>query len=126
MAILKRMQEQWDRCAAVVLVIVAAVALILGYNGVANTEFVAAQIPYFISGGVFGLLLLGAAGVLWLSADLRDEWVKLDRIEEHLVQIEVGLHQPRPSVPAASEGVADGAPAASASPARRRRPKAPA
>jgi hypothetical protein len=31
-----------------------------------------------------GVFLLGLGGVLWLSADLRDEWRKLDRIERRL------------------------------------------
>ena len=42
------------------------------------------QIPYVISGAMVGLFLLGLGALLWLSADLRDEWRKLDAIERHL------------------------------------------
>jgi hypothetical protein len=31
-----------------------------------------------------GLFLLGAGVMLWLSADMRDEWRKLDSIDQHL------------------------------------------
>jgi hypothetical protein len=37
--------------------------------------------PYIISGGVGGLFFLAVGGTLWLSADLRDEWRKLDAID---------------------------------------------
>jgi hypothetical protein len=91
MAIVKRFLDQWDRATAVVFAVIGFIALLLGYNGVSNNEFVAAQIPYFVSGGLVGLFLLGLAGVLWLSSDLRDEWVKLDEIEETLNRIEQTL-----------------------------------
>jgi hypothetical protein len=80
--------EQWDRVTAVVLVVAGLVALLLGYIGVSNSEFVAAQLPYFVSGGLLGLFFLGAAGVLWLSSDLRDEWVKLETMDARLERIE--------------------------------------
>jgi hypothetical protein len=32
-----------------------------------------------------GLFLLGLGALLWLAADLRDEWRKLDSIDRHLV-----------------------------------------
>jgi hypothetical protein len=42
-----------------------------------------------------GLFLLGLGALLWLSADLRDEWRKLDAIDRHL--LEGGrLPSPRP------------------------------
>jgi len=40
--------------------------------------------PYIISGGIGGVFFLGLGATLWISADLRDEWRKLDRIEEAL------------------------------------------
>jgi uncharacterized membrane protein YtjA (UPF0391 family) len=122
MALVKRLLEQWDRSLSLVLLLVGLVALILGYEGVSRTEFVAAQIPYFISGGLFGLFLLGTAGVLWLSSDLRDDWVKLQQIEERLDEIQSAIEQGR--VPSAST---DSTPAGSAprSPARTRSVTAP-
>jgi hypothetical protein len=120
MDIRKRALEQWDRVAAIVLVMVGALALVLGYNGVSSTEFVAAQIPYFISGGLVGLFCLGAAGVLWLSSDLRDEWVKLDRLDSTLQKLE-GLLDALPKA-ADADAATNGAPGRAPKPPAR--PKA--
>jgi hypothetical protein len=75
---------QWDRVLAVVAIIGGLTALVLGWAGAASTEYVAKQVPYALSGGLGGLTLLMIGGTLWLSADLRDEWRALDRLEEQL------------------------------------------
>jgi hypothetical protein len=64
-------------------VIAGALAIVLGWNGVSEEPLTAQQIPYVISGGVGGLFLLGLGAMLWLSADLRDEWRRLDAIERN-------------------------------------------
>lgn len=84
MAILKRLRGQYDRASAVVLTLAGAVCLIVGWVGASGTGLTAKQIPYVISGGLGGIFLMGLGAALWLSADLRDEWVKLDRIEHVL------------------------------------------
>ena len=76
---------QWDRAGAVACLAVGVVALIVGYVGVSGTRDTADQIPYVVSGGMVGLFLLGAGVMLWLSADMRDEWRKLDAIDQHLM-----------------------------------------
>jgi hypothetical protein len=48
---------------------------------VSDTLNTGEQLPYVVSGGMVGLFLLGLGAMLWLSADLRDEWRKLDRLE---------------------------------------------
>jgi hypothetical protein len=73
---------QWDRAAAWAAVAAGAIMLIVGWVEVSGTGFPAEQIPYIISGGLGGIFLLGLGATLWLSADLRDEWRKLDRIEQ--------------------------------------------
>jgi hypothetical protein len=50
---------------------------------VSREPLTAQQIPYLISGGVGGLFFLGLGAMLWLSADLRDEWRRLDAIERN-------------------------------------------
>jgi len=75
--LLKYLRVQWDRVGAVVCAIAGIVALIVGYVGTSGTEYIAEQIPYLVSGGVTGVMLLAAAAVLWISADLRDEWREL-------------------------------------------------
>jgi len=75
------LRAEWDRAAAVALVILGLIFLAVGYNGVANSPYVAEELAYLASGAVGGLFLLGCGATLWLSADLHDEWRKLDRIE---------------------------------------------
>jgi hypothetical protein len=40
----------------------------------------AEQLPYIVSGGLVGVVLVGLGGMLWLSADIRDEWGELHEI----------------------------------------------
>ena len=85
MDIVKYVRNQWDRTGAWLCVIGGAVALLVGYLGVSGTLNTGEQLPYVVSGGLVGLFLLGFGALLWLSADLRDEWRKLDAIDRHLV-----------------------------------------
>ncbi|HEV7861812.1 MAG TPA: hypothetical protein VGR20_03890 [Acidimicrobiia bacterium] len=89
------MRLAWDRAAAVILIAVGAVALLLGYVGVSGEAFPAKQLPYLISGGIAGVFILGVGALCWLSADMRDEWTKLDRIEGALNRLaDTGLTDP--------------------------------
>ena len=80
MDILHLLKLHWDRATAAALVVVGIVALALGWSGASDVVYPSQQIPYLISGGIGGLFCLGVAGTLWLSADLRDEWRKLDEL----------------------------------------------
>jgi hypothetical protein len=82
----KWLRLQWDRSLAWAFVAVGAIVLIVGWVGVSGSPYAAGQLPYIISGGIGGIFLLGVGATLWLSADLRDEWRKLDCIEEALRQ----------------------------------------
>ena len=84
MDVMKWARAQWDRVAAVAALVGALVLLLVGWLGVSDSVYPAEQLPYLISCGLLGVVLLGTAGTLWLSADLRDEWRKLDRLEERL------------------------------------------
>lgn len=85
----------WDRAAALALIAAGAVALILGWVGVSGEAFPAKQLPYLISGGIAGVFVLGVGTLCWLSADMRDEWTKLDRIESALNRLaDTGLTDP--------------------------------
>jgi hypothetical protein len=87
MEIMRFFRLQWDRTAAVIAAVVGVIALLLGYFGISGTPHVAAQLPYIISGGLFGIFALGIASMAWISADLRDEWRELRALrqlmEEH-------------------------------------------
>ena len=84
MELIKWLRLQWDRVFGGAFVITGAVALLTGWSNVSGTPYPAEQIPYVVSAGLGGLFLLGVGATLWHSADLRDEWRKLDRLEEKL------------------------------------------
>jgi hypothetical protein len=84
MDLLNLAKKQWDRSAALVFSVIGVIALIGGWLGVRGTPILAEQTRYIVSGGIGAIFLLGIGATLWLSADLRDEWRKLDRIEESL------------------------------------------
>lgn len=79
-------KAQPDRTAAIVCVTIGALALLIGYLGVSGTALTYEQLPYIVSGGLLGIALIGVGSTLWLSADLTDEWRKLDRVEDALQQ----------------------------------------
>ena len=84
MGIGRYIRNQWDRVGAAVCVVAGAIFLWAGWMGVSGTLDTGKQVPYVISGGMVGIFLLGIAALLWLAADMRDEWRKLDSIEQHL------------------------------------------
>jgi hypothetical protein len=96
---------QWDRALGIGVAFLGAIALVIGWQGASTTPYPAEQLPYLLSGGLGGLFLLGVGGTLWISADLRDEWRKLDRLEECLTatQSEPDDHAP-PRAPNGSKG----------------------
>ena len=83
--VLRWARLQWDRLSAWLCIAGGLIALIVGYFGVSGTAYTAEQIPYIVSGGLVGIFLLGLGGMLWLSADLRDEWRKLDDLDRTLL-----------------------------------------
>jgi hypothetical protein len=83
--------RQWlranlDRAGAWLSVAAGVIVLLIGWHGVAHTAYPAEQLPYIISGGIGGALLIAFGATLLISADLRDEWHKLDRIEQRLAE----------------------------------------
>jgi hypothetical protein len=86
--LIKYLRVQWDRAGAIACAIAGIVMLIVGYVGTSGTEYIAEQIPYLVSGGLTGIVLLAAAAVLWISADLRDEWRELAAQGETLRHID--------------------------------------
>ena len=99
MDVLALLRAQWDRVLGIGAVLLGAVLLLLGYLGVSGTSYPAEQLPYVVSGGLVGLVAIGIGGTLWLSADLRDEWLKLSEIHQELERLEVAP-APQPAPPA--------------------------
>jgi hypothetical protein len=95
------LRAHWDRVSGVACITGGLVALLLGWLGLSDVTLPAAQIPYLLSGGFLGLVLVGIGATLWMSADMRDEWRKLDRIEE--IGRQLLQHEPVPGVAVAPD-----------------------
>ncbi|HVW34361.1 MAG TPA: hypothetical protein VHL53_17640 [Acidimicrobiia bacterium] len=80
MNLLRWARAQWDRVLAWTLIGLGVVTIVVGWVQISHEALTAKQIPYIASGGIGGLFLLGLGATLILSADLRDEWRKLDEI----------------------------------------------
>ena len=81
------LKSQWDRAVAVLATVVGLVAMASGWFGVSRSSLTAQQIPYVVSGALFGLFALGIGATLWLWAEMRDEWRKLDGIHRSLCKL---------------------------------------
>jgi heme A synthase len=77
-------RNQWDRVAAWVLIALGGLLLLIGWLGVSDALLPTEQMPYIVSGGLGGICLIGIGVMLWLSADLRDEWSELHEIARRL------------------------------------------
>ena len=96
----------WDRAAAVTCLVVAIVVLVSGWVSLSAESEAGDQIPYIMSGGIGGLFILWIGTTLWLSADLRDEWRKLDALDESVRKLAetqvsgetISLSEPRDAV----------------------------
>jgi len=82
MEFVKWCRLQWDRALAVASIAAGVVLVMLGWMGVSDTPYIAKQVPFVVSYGIGGLVLIIIGSTLWLSADMNDEWRTLDRLEE--------------------------------------------
>ncbi len=83
-ALVDWVRTQWDRALGALAVLVGAILLLVGWLKISDTGFVSEQLPYLASAGLGGVFLLGLGGMLWLSADLRDQWRELRGIRARL------------------------------------------
>ena len=72
---------EWDRVAGFALAGVGGVLVVLGGLAARGAPTTIDSLSYIATAGLIGLFCLGLGVGLFLSADLRDEWHKLDRIE---------------------------------------------
>jgi hypothetical protein len=72
--------SQWDRVIGWSLIAGGGVLTLTGALSVAAAEDQLDQLSYLATGPALGLFLLGVGAVLVLTADLRDDWRKLDEV----------------------------------------------
>jgi hypothetical protein len=108
------LRAEWDRVAGYASIAVGLVVLLTGINGVRHAEDVVDQLAYLTSGGIGAMFLLGVGATLLLSADLHDDWRKLNRVEQKLDRVEALLQEARDPAPQAAPGGETAAPSAQA------------
>lgn len=81
MELMTWLRAEWDRVAGWTAIALAVLALLGGYRGVSESLSTGRQLAYIISGGVGGLILVAIGATLLISADLHDEWRKLDEVK---------------------------------------------
>lgn len=86
MNLMVKVRLHWDRVSGWGLVAGGAIVLFVGWWKVSKTPYPAEQMPYIVSGGIVGALLVVFGAAMLISADLRDEWHKLDRVEALLTK----------------------------------------
>jgi hypothetical protein len=80
------LRAEWDRFLAWALLTAGAALVVIGAVQVADHRYLADQLSFIMSAGIGGLGCIGFGAGLILSADLHDEWRKLDRLEELLAE----------------------------------------
>lgn len=78
------LRSEWDRVLGFSLVALGAIFLVVAYSGVSGSPYAAEQLSYIVSGGMGGLFCLGAGATFLITADIHDEWRKLDGVEDAL------------------------------------------
>jgi hypothetical protein len=86
-----------------VFVAIGIVLLLTSYLGVSREVLVAKQIPYLVSGGLFGLAFVTLGSRLLLIEDLRRDAGRLDRLERAVADLHAALLT-RPDAPAYGDG----------------------
>lgn len=81
-----------------VFVAAGLVLLVTAYLGVSREVLVAKQLPYLVSGGLFGLAAVTLGSRLLLIEDLRRDSGRLDRLERAVVELHAALLT-RPDAP---------------------------
>jgi hypothetical protein len=92
------LRSEWDRTVGYACLLGGLIALAVGINGVRHAADIVDEITYLVSGGIGAMFLLGAGATLLLSADLHDDFRKLDRVEEKLEAIHGALLAEHPDL----------------------------
>jgi hypothetical protein len=71
-----------------VLIVLGAVAAVLGWIGVSGKTLEALQLPYLASGGIGGLILTAVGAALVVSSDLRLDRDRVARLEGEILELQ--------------------------------------
>jgi hypothetical protein len=83
-----------------------ALVMLLGYLGVSREAVVAKQIPYLVSGGIGGVLLVVVGAYFLGTEELRKDSGRLDRLEQMVEELHAALLD-RSDAPPRTNGAAD-------------------
>jgi hypothetical protein len=88
-----------------VLLAISALVILIGWIGVSGTPVVAKQIPYVVSGGIFGVFLAIFGAYFLGTEELRKDSGRLDKLERMVEELHQVLlsREDAPSIPTESE-----------------------
>lgn len=81
------LKNRWRTLLGWAAIAAGAVALLAGWLGVSAETLVAKQLPYLVSGGLGGLVLIGAGVGVLIADDLRGERARIGRVEAQVLEI---------------------------------------
>jgi hypothetical protein len=93
-----------------VLLAISALFILFGWIGVSGTPVVAKQIPYVVSGGIFGVFLAVFGAYFLGTEELRKDSGRLDRLERMMAELHQALLT-RDDAPPARDEAESAAPA---------------
>lgn len=82
------MKRRWQATLGWVLVVAGAIAIAVAWWQVRDLPNIALQMPYLISGGLGGAVLMGFGGTLLVAQDFRDERLRIRSLESKIGELE--------------------------------------
>jgi len=89
-----------------ILTALGALAILFGYLGLSRKAFVGEQLPYLISGGIGGMVLVIVGGVFLATEDIRRNLARVDDLQRTVGELTVlvtDLHSVLLALPGAEE-----------------------
>src|SRR5882724_763392 len=88
--------------AGIALAALGVVFIIAGYLGVAHEALVAKQLPYLVSGGIGGMVLVAVGAFLLGTDDVRRQLERVEKLESMVTDLHDTLLQARGTAAAAT------------------------
>jgi hypothetical protein len=88
---LRPVEIEWRRASGVLLVIAGLVGVCIGWFGVSGTDAVWKQIPFLVSGGIGGSVLIGLGVTLVLTFEHARDRQQVEALLVRLENLEYGL-----------------------------------